>query len=102
MKPISLLTAMFVAVAFASPAVASAQVPFKGSLAAVETDVVQGGTLIVDGSGVGNATELGRYSMTFHVEVDLGTLIGVGTLTFVAANGDTLSASFIGQGTPTP
>jgi hypothetical protein len=102
MKTISLLAAMFVAVAFASPAVAAEQVPFKGSLAAVETDVVQGGTLIVDGSGVGNATELGRYTMTFHVEVDLGTLIGVGTLTFVAVNGDTLSASFIGQGTPTP
>src|SRR5207249_396357 len=79
---------------------ASEQVPFRGSLAAVETDVVQGGTLIVDGSGVGNATELGRFAMTFHVEVDLGTLIGVGTATFVAANTDSLFTSFTGHATP--
>jgi hypothetical protein len=102
MKTISLLAAMFLVVVLAGPAVASEQVPFTGSLAAIETDVVQGGTLIVDGGGVGNATQLGRYTMTFHVEVDLLTVIGVGTLSFVAANGDTLSASFIGQGTPTP
>jgi hypothetical protein len=102
MKKISLLAAMFLIAVFASRAVASEQVPFKGSLAAVETDVVQGGTLIVNGSGVGNATELGRFGMTFHVEVNLGTLIGVGTATFVAANGDSLSASFTGHATPTP
>ena len=86
----------------ASSALAREQVPFRGSLAAVETDVVQGGTLIIDGSGLGNATELGRFTMTFHAEADLGTLIAFGTATFVAANGDTLSTSFIGQGTPTP
>jgi hypothetical protein len=101
MKTKSLLAATFLAVAFASLAVASDQVPFRGSLAAVETDVVQGGTLIVDGSGVGNATQLGQFAATFHVEVDLSTLIGVGTITFTAANGDSLSASFIGHATPT-
>jgi hypothetical protein len=52
MKTISLLAAMFLIALSASPAVASEQVPFTGSLAATETDVVQGGTLIVDGSGV--------------------------------------------------
>ena len=93
---------MFVAVAFASPAMAGQRVPFKGSLAAVETDAVQGGTLVVDGSGVGKATHLGRYTITFHVDVNLGTFIGVGTVTFIAANGDTLSASLIGQAAPTP
>ncbi len=93
---------MSLIVVFASLAMASEQVPFEGSLAAVETDIVQGGTLIVDGSGVGNATQLGRFAMTFHAEVDLGTLIGVGTATFVAANGDSLYASFTGHATPTP
>jgi hypothetical protein len=102
MKKISLLAAMFLIAVFASRAVASEQVPFKGSLAAVETDVVQGGTLIVNGSGVGNATQLGRFAATFHAKVDLSTLIGVGTITFAAANGDSLSASFIGHATPTP
>ena len=102
MKKTNLVAVMSLIAVFASLAMASEQVPFRGSLAAVETDVVQGGTLIVDGSGVGNATQLGRFAMTFHVEVDLGTLIGVGTATFVAANGDTLSASFTGHATPTP
>ncbi len=96
------LAAIFVIAVFASLAVASDQVPFRGFLAAVETDVVQGGTLIVDGSGAGNATQLGQFAATFHVEVDLTTLIGVGTITFTAANGDSLSASFIGHATPTP
>jgi hypothetical protein len=102
MKTISLLAAMSMIAVFASPALAREQVPFKGSLAAVETDVVQGGTLVVNGSGVGKATELGLFTMTFHADVDLSTFIGVGTITFTAANGDSLSASFIGQATPTP
>jgi hypothetical protein len=102
MKTINLLAAMSLIAVFASPAVAREQVPFKGSLAAVQTDVVQGGFLIVDGSGVGNATKLGRFAMTFQEQVDLSTGIGVGTYSFVAANGDSLSASFIGHATPTP
>jgi hypothetical protein len=102
MKTISSLAAIFVIAVFASLAVASDQVPFRGFLAAVETDVVQGGTLIVDGSGAGNATQLGQFAATFHVDVDLSTLIGVGTITFTATNGDSLSASFIGHATPTP
>jgi len=102
MKKTNLVAVISLIAVFASPALASEQVPFRGSLAAVETDVVQGGTLIVDGSGVGNATELGRFAMTFHVEVDLGTLIGVGTATFVAANTDSLFTSFTGHATPTP
>jgi hypothetical protein len=102
MKKINLLAVMSLIAVFASLAVASEQVPFEGSLAAVETDVLQGGTLIVDGSGVGNATQLGQYTMTYHVEVDLATGSSVGTATFVAANGDTVSTTIIGQGTPTP
>jgi hypothetical protein len=102
MKTTGLLAAMSLVAVFASPALASQQVPFKGSLAAVETDIVQGGTLVVDGSGVGQATELGRFAMTYHVTVDLGTGGSVGTATFVAANGDSFSTTIMGQGTPTP
>ena len=106
MKTNSLLAvvflAVFLAVVLARPAFASQQIPFKGSLAAVETDVVQGGTLVVDGSGVGTATELGQFAMAYHVTVDLGTGGSVGTASFVAANGDSFSTTIIGQGTPTP
>ena len=70
-------------------------------MAAVETDVVQGGTLIVDGSAVGKATELGQFAMTYHVTVDLGTGGSVGTATFVAANGDTIDTTASGESAPT-
>ena len=102
MKTINLLAAVSLIAVFVSPALASQQIPFKGSLGAVETDVVQGGTLVVDGSAVGKATELGQFAMTYHVTVDLGTGGSVGTATFVAANGDSFSTTIIGQGTPAP
>jgi len=102
MKTINLLAAMSLIAVFDGPAVASEEVPFKGSLAMVQTGEVQGGFLIVEGSGSGNATQLGRFAMTYHEQVDLSTGIDVATLSFVAANGDGLSASSIGHATPTP
>ena len=87
---------------FVSPALAREEVPFKGSLAMVQTGEVQGGFLIVEASGVGNATQLGRFAVTYHEQVDLSTFIGTGTYNFVAANGDSLTARFIGTATPTP
>jgi hypothetical protein len=102
MKTISSLAAIFVIALSASPAVASEQVPLSGSFAAVEIDQVQGTTLLVDGSGTGNATHLGRYTVTFEAVVNLETLMGVGTMTFVAANGDSIFTTFNGQATPTP
>jgi hypothetical protein len=102
MKTISLLAAMFLTVAFASAGMASEQIPFHGSFAAVEIDEVQGTTLLVDGSGTGNATHLGRYTVTFEAVVNLETGAGFGTMIFVAANGDSIFTSFNGQGTPTP
>src|SRR5436190_4394512 len=102
MKTSSLLAAISLIAVLATSAVASEQVPFRGSLAAVQSGEVIGGFLIVEGSGTGRATELGRFTVTFHEEVDLSTGIGTGTFTFVAANGDTLSSSFIGNATPTP
>ena len=76
---INLLAMVFVIAGFAGPVLASEQVPFKGSMAAVELQVVQGGSLLVDGSGAGNATQLGRFTMSYHVEVDLATGASVGT-----------------------
>ena len=102
MKTSSLLAAMSLIAVLASSALASEQVPFRGSLAVVQSGEVIGGFLVVEGSGVGNATELGRFTVTFHEQVDLGTGIGTGTYIWVAANGDTVSSSFIGHATPTP
>ena len=37
-------------------------VPFKGAYAGHEADVVQGGSLLVDGSGAGTASHVGRFT----------------------------------------
>ncbi|HVQ40665.1 MAG TPA: hypothetical protein VMS54_00590, partial [Vicinamibacterales bacterium] len=78
------------------------QLPFQGSLQAVETDVVTPPTLLVNGKGTGTATHLGRFTATFTTTVNLltGSATG-GIYAFVAANGDHLDATFTGQGTPT-
>ena len=75
------------------------EVPFKGSLQAVETSVVQFPTLFVDASGSGNATHLGRFTVTYEIEVDIPTFHGVGSYHFVAANGDSIFTDVEGQGT---
>ena len=51
----------------------------------------------------GNATHLGRFTLTGPHRVNLAATpaTAVGTFEFTAANGDTLRASFTGLGTPT-
>jgi hypothetical protein len=96
------LTASLVgpAASLASSAAPAKQVPFKGSLQALETYDVQFPTLFVDGSGTGHATHLGRFTYTFEFVVDLLTGIGVGSAEFTAANGDSFSTEVTGLGVP--
>jgi hypothetical protein len=77
------------------------QLPFHGSLQAVETDVVVPPTLLVNGRETGTATHLGLFTATFTATVTLATGSATGSITFVAANGDSLDATFIGHATPT-
>jgi hypothetical protein len=78
------------------------QLPFQGSLQAVETDVVAPPILQVNGTGTGTATDLGHFTATFTTTVTLATGSATGGIfRFVAANGDHLDATFTGQGTPT-
>jgi hypothetical protein len=56
----------------------------------------------VDGSATGEATHLGRFTVEFPHIVDFATRTGEGTFTFAAANGDTLTAAFVGQAQPGP
>jgi hypothetical protein len=96
------IAAMFVTLALAGPAAAKKQVPFHGSIQGVEIDVVQPpATLLVEGSGAGIATDLGRFTMTYQATVDLSDGSGIGSLQFIAANGDSIFTEFVGQGTPT-
>ena len=77
------------------------EVPLKGTIQAVESNDVQFPTLFVGGSGSGNATHLGHYTVTYEFEVDIPTLTGIGTFHFIAANGDSLFTEVTGQAFPT-
>ena len=79
----------------------AAETPFKGSFQAVETHVVQFPKLTVAGSGTGNATHLGKFIMTYDAEVNLLNRVGIGTVEFIAANGDRVFADLLGQSTLT-
>ena len=79
----------------------AAETPFRGSFQAVETDAVQFPALTVAGIGAGNATQLGKFTMTYDAVVNLVTRVGIGSFEFVAANGDRLFVDTLGQATPT-
>jgi len=76
----------------------SQQVPFKGGFEGTQTlTPLQPPFGFVNGSATGNATHLGRFTVVFPHTVNFATRTGVGTFTFEAANGDSLTADFTGQ-----
>jgi len=99
------VAAMLLAAAFAVAAAAQKQVPFKGSMQGQEIDTPEGGppptTLSVDGNTTGIATHVGQFSFSYQLTVTLanGTATGFGHL--IAANGDSIDTTIVGQGTPT-
>src|SRR6266404_751865 len=77
-------------------------VPFKGSFEGVTTlTPIDPQFLSVLFRGTGNATHLGRFTVIKVETVTLMTNTSIGSFAFTAANGDTLTADFTGQGTPT-
>ncbi len=75
-----------------------AAVPFKGNIEGTQSVTpLAFPFLAVNGSGSGSATLLGQFTVHFPHTVNLTTRIGVGTYTFTAASGDTLTADFTGQ-----
>ena len=95
------MTALCLTAALAGRAVAEEQSPIKGSIQGVEIADVQFPRLFVDGSGSGRATHLGRFTVTYELEVDLLTHETFGSSLFTAANGDSLATDITGLGTPT-
>jgi hypothetical protein len=78
-------------------------VPFKGNFEGSQT--LTPGTPpfgTVNGSATGTGTHLGEFAVTFPHTVNFATRTGVGTYTFTAANGDTVTASFTGAATGRP
>jgi hypothetical protein len=99
----SLLLSILTGLVFATPTNASEQLPFKGTLQALETHEFDfpNQTLFVNGNGSGNATHLGRYSVEYEVTVSLVTGGGPASIRLEAANGDAIFATGFGQGRPT-
>jgi len=77
------------------------ELPFRGSLQAVEANQLAPPLLLVNGTGEGTATHLGRFTATYQATVVLATSSGTGSLTFIAANGDRVFATDTGHAVPT-
>jgi hypothetical protein len=96
-----LVAAFAVSLASVAGSAIAAETPFKGTVNAVETGTVVFPTRFLDREGTGTATYLGRYTEHVVMQINLPTMSSTGTATFTAANGDTLSASVVGQATRT-
>src|SRR4051794_39494007 len=84
------------------PAAAGDQVPFKGGFDAVLTRTPLTPPFVLDElEGTGHATHLGQFDLLITATVNLTTRTAIGTYEFVAANGDTLTATFTGASQPT-
>jgi len=99
------MASMILITVLAVPAAAQKQVPFDGAMQGREIDTPQGGppptTLLVDGRTRGIATHVGQFSYSYQLTVALanGTATGSGQL--IAANGDSIFTTIVGQGQPT-
>jgi len=96
-----LLLIVLASTTFAASTAAEKQLLFKGSLQAVETHLVTFPTFSLDATGSGNATQLGVFTMSFQGQVYIPTLAGITSATLVAADGSSLYADGVGQGTAT-
>jgi hypothetical protein len=102
-KILAILVSMLMIAVLLSTALtaqASAGVPFKGTLKAVETQTIEFPYMYVDGQGSGNATHLGRFAHSYQGKVYIPELAGDITATFTAANGDKIYSQGTGQGAP--
>jgi hypothetical protein len=96
-----LLVIVLTSTTFAAPTAAERELLFKGSLQAVETNQLNFPILSVDAAGSGKATQLGRFTIHYQVEVNVLTLWGSGPTTLIAADGSRLFAEVSGQATQT-
>lgn len=84
----------------------STQLPFKlqGTLQSNETYAINFPLMSVVGSGSGQATQLGVFTIQYKGQINLLDRSEVSSVHFVAANGDSLYANVAGQalesGTP--
>ena len=85
----------------ARPVVAAAQIPFKGQLQGEVTRSGAPPVVSVNVAAEGTASHLGRFTLEIPHSVNVITRTATGSYLFVAANGDTLTADFVGHSMPT-
>ncbi len=99
------MAALLLTSALAGPVSAEEGVPFKGRIEGTEDFTFQdrdenGIDLLINGSGGGNATHLGKFTASWDGEIDTtGEFENLIFRTFVAANGDELWSVGSGEGT---
>jgi hypothetical protein len=97
-----LVATVLVSATLVAAASAKKELLFKGSLKAVETYQPNLPVISVTATGSGEATQLGNFTVSYQVEVNVQTGAGNGlSAEFVAANGDRLFAEGAGQASPT-
>jgi hypothetical protein len=90
------MAAMILTAAFAIPAAAQKQVPFKGTIQAQDTDkgFTSPGMFLVESNGTGIATLLGRFTFNLETTINDTNLTDTGIAHLTAANGDTIDATY--------
>lgn len=96
-----LLVIILTSTTSAAPAAGERQLLLKGSVQDTETQQVVFPTVFVNGTGSGNATHLGLYTISYQAQLNIPTLSATTSATLVAADGSSLFGEGTGQGTPT-
>jgi len=98
------IAAMFFTAGFANAKGPDKRISFQGYLQGNETDVLQGSppeAISVDGNVTGIATHLNHFTLAYKVTVKLPEGSATGTAELIAADGDRIYTSVVGQGEPT-
>jgi hypothetical protein len=102
---VRLSLALLAVLALAGPAAAEGQekqVPFRGVLEGVSTVTPRTPPFVsINVEGSGHATQLGHFDVSIPHVTNRSNGTAVGSYEFTAANGDTLTADFTSQVTPT-
>jgi hypothetical protein len=94
--------ALLALLALAGPAAAGEQVPFHGKIEGTLQRTPLDPPVVQDEFSVsGKASHLGRFDLLITAIVNTATRSASGTYEFVAANGDTVTATFVGASAPT-
>jgi type IV secretory pathway VirB2 component (pilin) len=99
-----LMAAIILMAAFAVPAAAQKQVPFKGAMQGSDTAHTPGtspGAVVVTTSVTGIATHVGQFSFSQECTVNIVVAVETCSAHWTAANGDSFDTAIAGSAEPT-